>query len=224
VKRWADGVLANVISPSVTKLGYLKPVRGDKISSSDLITTQIVNYLVEADLVIADLTEQSPSVFYELAIRHAVKKPVVHIIKEGDDLPFGFKKAHVISISSNLKNPKIAIKRLTDQIALVEKEKDDFTFIKDYSVLRNAFTEGILSASDKQSLFNIFTDMYSSIQVIEGQITKLDNKINTIRGDVRALQLSSLPSPFVERRLAKFESIKYKVQQKRLGGSVVNDS
>lgn len=48
-----------------------------------MIQSTIVNDLVEADLVIADLTERIPNVMFELGVRIAQEKPVVRMKAEG---------------------------------------------------------------------------------------------------------------------------------------------
>ena len=53
-----------------------------------LITAQVIQNLVEWELVIADLSEHNPNVFYELAVRHALKKPIVQLIQAGQKIPF----------------------------------------------------------------------------------------------------------------------------------------
>jgi hypothetical protein len=50
---------------------------------SDVIQSTIVNDLLEADLVIADLTDHNPNVLFELGLRMAVDKPVA-LIKSKD--------------------------------------------------------------------------------------------------------------------------------------------
>lgn len=72
----------------VTELGYERPIRADRISESGRITRQVIQHIVEDDLVIADLTDSNPNVYYELALRHAVKKPFVQILTGEDPLPF----------------------------------------------------------------------------------------------------------------------------------------
>lgn len=62
--------------------------RADTMNGSGIITEQIVTELLNADLVVADLTDHNPNVFYELALRHAVKKPFIHMIKDGEKIPF----------------------------------------------------------------------------------------------------------------------------------------
>lgn len=71
-----------VIEPTVIKSGYEKPLRSDKDFNPSLITTDIVQHILNDDLVIAVLTGRNPNVFYELSIRHAIMKPCVHLIDD----------------------------------------------------------------------------------------------------------------------------------------------
>lgn len=86
-RQHADLILSAFIEPALAELG-LVAVRADKISKPGLITGQIIDHLVRAKLVIADLSFGNPNVFYELALRHATRRPVVQIIRRGDALPF----------------------------------------------------------------------------------------------------------------------------------------
>ncbi len=58
------------------------------MSDPGIISRQIVSHLLDADLVIADLTGRNPNVFYELAIRHATGKPFIQLITKGEVIPF----------------------------------------------------------------------------------------------------------------------------------------
>lgn len=62
--------------------------RADDGKVSDSIGAHVIRSIIEADLIIADLTGHNPNVFYELAVAHAFKKPVVHLISKGESLPF----------------------------------------------------------------------------------------------------------------------------------------
>ncbi len=86
-RRRSDQVLKHVIAPAVGECGY-KAIRADQISEPGLITSQVIQHVVEDPLVIADLTDRNPNVFYELALRHAIRKPLVQLIKKGEQIPF----------------------------------------------------------------------------------------------------------------------------------------
>jgi hypothetical protein len=77
-----------IIAPALQPLGFDPPVRADGLPTPGVITHQVVELLRDADLVVADLTDGNPNVFYELAARHAFQKPVVHVIQDGGEIPF----------------------------------------------------------------------------------------------------------------------------------------
>lgn len=73
-RKRADQILKHVVKPAVAECGYTA-VRADEIDKPGIITSQVIQRVVTDPLVIADLTERNPNVFYELAIRHALRKP-----------------------------------------------------------------------------------------------------------------------------------------------------
>lgn len=86
-RKRSDQVLRHIIRPAVESCGY-QAIRADEIDKPGVITSQVIQHVVSDPLVIADLTETNPNVFYELAIRHAIRKPLVQIIKKGEKIPF----------------------------------------------------------------------------------------------------------------------------------------
>lgn len=53
--------------------------RSDEMQKPGLIPQQIIERVVHADLVVADLADlENPNVMYELALRHVSREPVVH--------------------------------------------------------------------------------------------------------------------------------------------------
>jgi hypothetical protein len=70
-------VLRSLITPAAKDSNF--NVKTANRQGSDLIQSTIVNDLLEADLVVADLTEHNPNVMFELGMRMAADKPVVLI-------------------------------------------------------------------------------------------------------------------------------------------------
>jgi hypothetical protein len=87
-RKHSDLVLGSLIEPALEKGFALRIVRSDKISKPGVISAQVIDHLVRSPLVIADLSYSNPNVFYELALRHAVRRPVVQLIRSTDRLPF----------------------------------------------------------------------------------------------------------------------------------------
>ena len=119
----ADKVFRHVIQPAVTACGYATIVRSDMDPRPGMIGSQIINHLLDDDLVVADLTDHNPNVFYELAIRHAVQKPTVQIIQSGQRIPFDVSPMRTIELDhSDLDSAANCREQLERQIQAVEKD------------------------------------------------------------------------------------------------------
>ena len=87
IRKRSDQVLKHIISPAMEQCGY-DTIRADLISEPGLISTQIIQHIIDDPLVVADLSGKNPNVYYELAIRHALKRPLIQLISKGEPLPF----------------------------------------------------------------------------------------------------------------------------------------
>jgi hypothetical protein len=76
-----EEVLNSLIKPACNAADF--GVLTARSHGSDLIHHTIIRQLVEADLVVADLTDHNPNVLFELGIRIALDKPVLLIRAKG---------------------------------------------------------------------------------------------------------------------------------------------
>jgi hypothetical protein len=76
-----DEVLRNLIMPAAVDAGL--KVETAKREGSDVIQSTIVNDLLNADLVVADLSDHNPNVLFELGLRMAFDKPIALIRAKG---------------------------------------------------------------------------------------------------------------------------------------------
>lgn len=98
-RQHADLFLGSIVEPSLEEFG-LNVVRADKIGKPGMITAQVLEYILRAKLVIADLSYHNPNVFYELCLRHACRLPTVQIIRKADKIPFDLDQFRTIKINT----------------------------------------------------------------------------------------------------------------------------
>src|SRR5262245_3685323 len=91
----ADQVFRHLICKALVPEGY-EILRGDQDTNPGLVTPSLIASLAGADLIIADLSDRNPNVYYELAIAHSMVKPVVHVHRAGERLPFDVKDLRTI--------------------------------------------------------------------------------------------------------------------------------
>jgi len=121
-RKRVNQILNHVIIPIASECGY-ETIRADQISKPGIITSQIINHIMSDSLVIADLTGHNPNVFYELAIRHAIKKPVIQMIRKGEKIPFDVSTQRTIQIDhQDLDSVEEAKKELLKQIEALEQD------------------------------------------------------------------------------------------------------
>lgn len=98
-RKHADLFMSSLIQPAFEELG-LTVVRADQIGEPGMITTQVLEYLKRSRLAIADLSYLNPNVFYEVALRHALRLPVVQVIRKADRLPFDVNQSRTLTFDT----------------------------------------------------------------------------------------------------------------------------
>ncbi|WP_157357387.1 hypothetical protein [Amycolatopsis nigrescens] len=96
-RKRSNQIFQHIINATLAPLNFTV-TRADQMDQSGMITSQIIDGLLNSDLVIADLTDHNPNVFYELAVRHAVAKPFIQIIAEGQTVPFDIQGLRTILV------------------------------------------------------------------------------------------------------------------------------
>lgn len=90
-----------IYEPAIKKAG-LRPVRADdEIFATGKIIDQVWSGINAASVLVAELTTRNPNVFYELGLAHALRKPVVLISSNEEDVPFDVRHIRVIYYDVN---------------------------------------------------------------------------------------------------------------------------
>lgn len=84
-------------------------VRADFMSKTGSITKVVLRTIYTADLVIADLTDLNPNVFYELGVRHSLRTGTILIALEGTTVPFDIGDLRVVFYRDRVGGEKEAI-------------------------------------------------------------------------------------------------------------------
>ncbi|GAA2545289.1 MULTISPECIES: hypothetical protein [Streptomyces] len=139
------GIFEQVIVPACEKYG-ISAVRADGIAHAGDINEQICRYVVESDLVVADVSGGNPNVMYELGLRHITGKPTIHIGEAGQ-LPFDI--ASIRTIRYQRTRSHLAGARKEIESALEAGIRDGFELLTPARVLRGLQTgDGPASASE----------------------------------------------------------------------------
>lgn len=175
VRRHADGVIEEVIRP-LLQGDYGKIEASHNSNRSGSITNEIINNIYEADLVIANLTYLNPNVMYEVALRHAVAKPIIHIVC-GDitkELPFDIKDYRTIFYKDDIMGTRELKGRLSDMIVQIDTEKA----AKDnpiYNALKNKDIENLIKKESIEDNPTALTNMM--LKQLLNRIDKIEKNI-----------------------------------------------
>lgn len=189
-RKRSDQVLKHVIRPAVVTCGY-KAIRADEIDKPGLITSQVIQHVVNDPLVVADLTERNPNVFYELAIRHALRKPLVQIIRKGDAIPFDVAGTRTIYVDhKDLDSVEAAKNEIIDQVRSLEKDASDLetpiSVSLDLQLLRQSEKPEERSLAD---LVAAVVDLRSNLSTLQARIGTKEQQgmLDELQNEIRAL-------------------------------------
>jgi hypothetical protein len=177
VRKHADKVLNYVIKRSLEPLGY-KVVRADAISEPGTINLQVMKRIVDAEIVVADLTGTNPNVMYELAIRHAIRKPVILLIKNGEKIPFDIAAERTIFYDlGDIESVDKARDELAQQTIFIKNK--EFKIDTPFSMV-----EGLLATSkSSEKEVDNWTVALDDIGFIKSTVKKLlDKQVETDTG------------------------------------------
>lgn len=125
-----DKIYGKLIKPTLSNFDNIDNLRGDEISNSEIIDTDMFELLLSADIVIADITTLNPNAIYELGIRHALKPYSTIILSlDQDDLPFDFNHNRIFRYSLKDINDRTKlqakVRELRSLLETIVKNLDD---------------------------------------------------------------------------------------------------
>jgi hypothetical protein len=101
-------IYKNLIKPTIEEIN-MSCLRCDEISKAGMIHKDMFNHIYNSDIAIVDISVLNANVFYELGMRHALKKSVTVIIKsKNTPIPFNITGMRLIEYDEeNTESQKI---------------------------------------------------------------------------------------------------------------------
>ncbi|HEV2259713.1 MAG TPA: tetratricopeptide repeat protein [Streptosporangiaceae bacterium] len=116
------GVYQTILAAAAQRAGYV-PKRSDLGGGPGNITGGIILDLLNADVVIADLTGGNANVLFELGIRHVFRKNgTVHVVDSTRQIPFDIQQYRAIKYTTDLADIPDVIDRIVDSIKQREEQ------------------------------------------------------------------------------------------------------
>lgn len=185
-RRAADGVIESVIVPVLENLGYCDIKAAHHISIPGSINNQVIERIVNDDLVIANLTGLNPNVMYELAVRHATMKPIIHICEFNTQLPFDIKDQRTILYVNDMKGVKELERKLEDMVNQVQ-QKDLWEDNPVYNAIKEKIFYDHINEKPNEKEFEKF---------IIKKLESIERIINNPQVDkIYADNISNVPNP-----------------------------
>ena len=163
----ADKLFKYIISPVCKSCGF-EPVRVDQINDSDSITQTIIDKLLSSELVIADISGHNPNVFFEMGYRKCTDKPIIHLKKKGETIPFDVNTVRTFEYDlTDLDNVEETKKRLEQTIGTFSFENKTNALGQDEENNKQLFFQSILT---------MLYQIQDSITELKEQINKKDTE------------------------------------------------
>lgn len=189
IRRHIDGVIHSAIEPVLNELNYTLSV-SHEVKESGSIKKEIIRDIYFSDLVIANLTEKNPNVMYEVALRHAIKKPIIHITENLSELPFDINDHRTIEYKNDMEGVVELKKELKKMIQVIERNPDEIS----NPIIDALTTLKIVEPKEEETTYDqMIHFMYSKMndmqeQVLDIKTMLLSDKINyTLKENDRLL-------------------------------------
>jgi hypothetical protein len=95
-ETWSEAVYSRMIKPAVdaVRSPKLECIRGDSLVRVGDLNTNIWNQIMQAGVIIAEVSAANVNVYYELGLTHALGKDTFLLKRTGATLPADFGGAH----------------------------------------------------------------------------------------------------------------------------------
>ncbi len=176
IRRHIEGVINECIRPVLENKYNYKVNAAHEITTPGSINNQVIEAIYNSELVIANLTDLNPNVMYELALRHAFRKPVIIIMENGKDkLPFDITTERTIFYDNDFQGAINLKIRLDDMIKSIEEIKEEDIDNPVYSALKKInMKENVIKNIKQNNGMEV-----DAISYIMDRLDQIEGKVST---------------------------------------------
>ncbi len=177
-RYWTDHY-QKILKPKIESVGGIRAERSKAIRGQ--IIKDIITDLIAADIVVADLTDANPNVFYELGIRQSFKHGTITIAEYGTKIPFDVKGKGVLFYHPRdlIKNSEFESDFLQALKDCIENPNSSDSVVLETISGRGSFYELVQGEETKrrgQAIVNEFTYNQDLLEYVFESAQKLNDK------------------------------------------------
>jgi hypothetical protein len=213
-------LLENVFRKILIPLGY-NVVRGDTSNKSGSIIKDIITNIVNADIVLADLTGLNPNVMYELGVRHALSNRTILLSQNVKSLPFDLRDLRTIEYSLKANGPKHLRKKLKETVIEIESAPKDDIDNPVIEYLANYYQKSLPNRiSQVASYHKLLTPESESLEqennlilkIIERFSSEIIAKAGEVNSGLREYEIQEIATLFNVSAKARFQRVRCRIR------------
>lgn len=167
-------VYKHLLKPACEEAGYIVR-RADEVKQSNYIIIDILKKIIDADIVVCDLSGHNPNVLYELGIRHAFNKPVLLLKDNRTEKVFDIQGLRYTQYDYSLRADLVKAEIIKIAEAMKETAHANPTDVNSVIQLVGINAAKITNPTE---LSYEATLLYHSLQDISMRLTKVEDNID----------------------------------------------
>ena len=164
-----DDKLRYMIKPVLSELEY-QMILADERYIVGMISAKTIKEIINADIMIADISDNNPNIFYEIAIRNSLNKPLIILKQPAQGQLFEINEERILSVDGS--SPRLwhdTITKLKIEIQKAEKDEGNSS----YSILADfGFSQKLIDLSTESEFLQIVEDLKKEIRKLRIQDSK----------------------------------------------------
>lgn len=164
-----DDKLRYMIKPVLSELEY-QMILADERYIVGMISAKTIKEIINADIMIADISDNNPNIFYEIAIRNSLNKPLIILKQPAQGQLFEINEERILSVDGS--SPRLwhdTITKLKKEIQKAENDKVNSS----YSILADfGFSQKLIDSASESEFLQIAEELKKEIRKLRIQDSK----------------------------------------------------